>query len=93
MPIYQVKFLQQVKIMNDWQQLYDLESNRFRRVIVKFSIETLSKAFKRQVFEKMLNALKSNGQRGKQKAYLLQDHMQIVVRHDCTEINAARKKC
>ena len=81
--------------MNDWQQLYDLESNRFRRVIVKFSIETLSKAFYScpdEVFEKMLNALKSNGQRGKQKAYLLQDHMQIVVRHDCTEINAAREK-
>ena len=47
--------------MNDWQQLYDLESNRFRRVIVKFSIETLSKAFYScpdEVFEKMLNALK-----------------------------------
>ena len=67
--------------MNNWQQLHDLEPHCLGRVIISFPLETLSKAFYScpdEVFEKMLDALTSNGQKGKQKAYLLQDHMQII---------------
>ena len=80
--------------MNDWQPLHDLEPHDLGRVIISFPLETLSKAFYScpdEVFEKMLDALLRNGQRGKKKAYLLQDRMQILGQQKLEQCYEARQ--